>query len=151
MDAMPYMDFLFGNETEARAFAESEGWTTTDVAEIALKVSHLSVCSQCSHHPELMPPGVIWQPILMKLKVLQPVHAISFQYTSVHAYACRWRHSPNRMAAAPAQSCSLRARTQLWSHLMARYVQAFVLAHEIYGRAWLLHHMARPDEAAVLA
>jgi len=38
MDAMPYIDFLFGNETEARAFAESEGWTTTDVAEIALKV-----------------------------------------------------------------------------------------------------------------
>jgi len=38
MDAMPYIDFLFGNETEARAFAESEGWTTSDVAEIALKV-----------------------------------------------------------------------------------------------------------------
>jgi adenosine kinase len=41
MDAMPYVDFLFGNETEARAFAESEGWTTTDVAEIALKVGSL--------------------------------------------------------------------------------------------------------------
>lgn len=40
MEAMPYIDFLFGNETEACAFAESEGWTTTDVAEIALKVSH---------------------------------------------------------------------------------------------------------------
>ena len=38
MEAMPYIDFLFGNETEARAFAESESWTTTDVAEIALKV-----------------------------------------------------------------------------------------------------------------
>ena len=38
MEAMPYIDFLFGNETEARAFAESEGWTTTEVAEIALKV-----------------------------------------------------------------------------------------------------------------
>ena len=46
MDAMPYVDFLFGNETEARAFAESEGWTTTDVAEIALKVGSLfaTVC-----------------------------------------------------------------------------------------------------------
>lgn len=46
MDAMPYVDFLFGNETEARAFAESEGWTTTDVAGIALKVGTLfsSVC-----------------------------------------------------------------------------------------------------------
>ena len=45
MEAMPYIDFLFGNETEARAFAESEGWTTTDVAEIALKVTHLSAFS----------------------------------------------------------------------------------------------------------
>jgi sugar/nucleoside kinase (ribokinase family) len=38
LDAMPYIDFLFGNETEARAFAASEGWDTQDVAEIALKV-----------------------------------------------------------------------------------------------------------------
>lgn len=44
MDAMPYVDFLFGNETEARAFAESEGWGTEDVAEIALKVKPLSWC-----------------------------------------------------------------------------------------------------------
>ena len=36
---MPYIDFLFGNETEARAFAASEGWGTQDVAEIALKVA----------------------------------------------------------------------------------------------------------------
>lgn len=40
LDAMPYVDFLFGNETEARAFAKSEGWATEDVAEIALKVPH---------------------------------------------------------------------------------------------------------------
>eukprot|EP00889_Picochlorum_renovo_P002582 jgi/Picre1/29612/NNA_004997.t1 len=39
MDLMPYVDFLFGNENEARAFAKSEGWETQDVAEIALKVS----------------------------------------------------------------------------------------------------------------
>jgi len=41
MDAMPYMDFLFGNETEAQTFAESEGWETRDVAEIALKIAKL--------------------------------------------------------------------------------------------------------------
>jgi hypothetical protein len=39
LDAMPYIDFLFGNETEARVFAASEGWDTQDVAEIALKVT----------------------------------------------------------------------------------------------------------------
>lgn len=38
-DALPYADFLFGNETEARAFAESEGWATADVAEIARKAA----------------------------------------------------------------------------------------------------------------
>ena len=46
MDTMPYIDFLFGNETEARTFAESEGWTTTDVAEIALKVCSTSEVPQ---------------------------------------------------------------------------------------------------------
>lgn len=38
-DAMPYVDYLFGNETEAEAFAESEGWKTKNVTEIAAKVS----------------------------------------------------------------------------------------------------------------
>lgn len=39
LELLPYADFLFANETEARAFAASEGWETTDVAEIALRVS----------------------------------------------------------------------------------------------------------------
>lgn len=38
MDALPYVDFLFGNETEARTFAETENWDTTDVGEIARRV-----------------------------------------------------------------------------------------------------------------
>jgi adenosine kinase len=37
-DLLPYVDFLFGNENEARAFAKSEGWETEDIAEIALRV-----------------------------------------------------------------------------------------------------------------
>ena len=56
MEAMPYMDFLFGNETEARAFAESEGWTTPPtwlklpaskwvVCQSAPFVSSLTSCS----------------------------------------------------------------------------------------------------------
>lgn len=40
-DAMPFVDYLFGNETEAVAFAESEGWTTKNVSEIAAKVVHM--------------------------------------------------------------------------------------------------------------
>ena len=39
MDLLPYVDFFFGNENEARAFAKSEGWETEDVGEIALRVS----------------------------------------------------------------------------------------------------------------
>jgi adenosine kinase len=39
MDLMPYVDYLFGNENEARAFSKSEGWETDDVEEIALRVS----------------------------------------------------------------------------------------------------------------
>jgi adenosine kinase len=38
-DLMPYVDFFFGNENEARAYAKSEGWDTEDVGEIALRVS----------------------------------------------------------------------------------------------------------------
>lgn len=37
--ALPYVDYLFGNETEAEAFAKSEGWPVEDKAEIALRVS----------------------------------------------------------------------------------------------------------------
>lgn len=37
-DLLPFVDYLFGNETEALAFAESEKWETKDIAEIALKV-----------------------------------------------------------------------------------------------------------------
>ncbi len=43
LDAMPYVDFLFGNETEARTFAKTEGWETEDIPTIALKVNVLLV------------------------------------------------------------------------------------------------------------
>ena len=41
MECMPYVDVLFGNESEAATFAKSEGWDTTDVKEIACKASEL--------------------------------------------------------------------------------------------------------------
>jgi len=39
MATLPNVDFLFGNENEARTFAKSEGWATEDVAEIAAKIA----------------------------------------------------------------------------------------------------------------
>ena len=50
MKALPYVDFLFGNENEARTFAKSEGWNTEDVSEIALKVDLLPAASSACLH-----------------------------------------------------------------------------------------------------
>ena len=47
LDLMPFVDFLFGNENEARAFAKSEGWETEVVEEIALKVSRMPKENGC--------------------------------------------------------------------------------------------------------
>lgn len=75
-ETLPYVDFLFGNETEAATFAETEGWDTKNVSEIALKVpssrtnarafshqckgfsTHLSELSFCSL-PELESKGFV--------------------------------------------------------------------------------------------
>ncbi|KAL9677470.1 hypothetical protein QQ045_005702 [Rhodiola kirilowii] len=37
--ALPYMGFVFGNETEARMFSKVHGWKADDVEEIAIKIS----------------------------------------------------------------------------------------------------------------
>ncbi|XP_038709968.1 adenosine kinase 1-like [Tripterygium wilfordii] len=42
---LPYMDYVFGNETEARAFSKVHGWNTDNVEEIAVKISQLSKAS----------------------------------------------------------------------------------------------------------
>lgn len=39
VDTMPYVDFLFGNETEALTWAETEGWYATDIEFIATRLS----------------------------------------------------------------------------------------------------------------
>jgi len=41
MAMMPYVNFVFGNETEAQTFAETSKWETKDTAEIAKKISQL--------------------------------------------------------------------------------------------------------------
>jgi len=38
---MPYIDYLFGNETEAQTYAKTEGWSETSIADIAAKLSKL--------------------------------------------------------------------------------------------------------------
>ncbi|XP_006647541.1 adenosine kinase 2-like [Oryza brachyantha] len=42
---LPYVDYIFGNETEARIFAKVRGWETENVEEIALKISQLPLAS----------------------------------------------------------------------------------------------------------
>ncbi|XP_022521756.1 adenosine kinase b isoform X1 [Astyanax mexicanus] len=41
MNVMPYVDILFGNETEAATFAKEQGFETDDIAEIARRVQLL--------------------------------------------------------------------------------------------------------------
>ncbi|KAM8877748.1 adenosine kinase-like isoform 1-T1 [Synchiropus picturatus] len=41
MDVMPYVDILFGNETEAATFAKELGFETDDIADIAKKTQNL--------------------------------------------------------------------------------------------------------------
>jgi adenosine kinase len=43
LEALPYVDILFGNESEAVTFAESQNWETKDVKEIALKIAAMPV------------------------------------------------------------------------------------------------------------
>ena len=45
LETMPYIDFLFGNESEAVAYAESEGWAERAIPEIALRISALPKAS----------------------------------------------------------------------------------------------------------
>lgn len=41
MEVMPYVDILFGNETEAATFAREQGFETKDIKEIARKTQAL--------------------------------------------------------------------------------------------------------------
>merc|ERR1719330_639783 len=39
VESLPYVDFLFGNESEALTWAETEGWESQDIAFIATRLS----------------------------------------------------------------------------------------------------------------
>ncbi|XP_076931665.1 adenosine kinase 2-like [Bidens hawaiensis] len=43
--ALPYVDYVFGNETEARTYSKVHGWETDNVEEIAIKISQLPKAS----------------------------------------------------------------------------------------------------------
>ncbi|KAF5453423.1 hypothetical protein F2P56_028326 [Juglans regia] len=45
LQALPYVDYVFGNETEARTFSKVHGWETDNVEEIAIKISQLQKAS----------------------------------------------------------------------------------------------------------
>jgi len=57
MEVMPMVDYLFGNETEAAAFAESEGWTEKSVEAIACKMSMLPT-KKAMHRTVVITQGV---------------------------------------------------------------------------------------------
>ncbi|KAL8504483.1 hypothetical protein ACS0TY_015880 [Phlomoides rotata] len=46
LKVLPYCDYVFGNETEARTFSKVHGWDTDNVEEIALKISQLPKASE---------------------------------------------------------------------------------------------------------
>lgn len=39
-DALAFIDVLFGNRSEAEAYAESHGWNKEDLKEVALKLAN---------------------------------------------------------------------------------------------------------------
>ncbi|KAI3779421.1 hypothetical protein L2E82_09139 [Cichorium intybus] len=43
--ALPYVDYVFGNETVARMFSKVHGWNTDDMAEIAIEISRWTKAS----------------------------------------------------------------------------------------------------------
>merc|ERR1719191_2307818 len=47
--SIPYVDFLFGNETEASTWAETEGWDTTDIPFIATRLSLIPSAKEGRH------------------------------------------------------------------------------------------------------
>lgn len=55
VETMPYVDFLFGNETEARTWAETEGWESDDIKFIATRLSLIPMAKSRKRNAEGKP------------------------------------------------------------------------------------------------
>ena len=73
-EAMYYMDYLFGNEIEAQALADSEGWADVPLTEVALKVRRRHARAAGWHHVR----ACVWRGGMAAWAVVQrmssPVH-----------------------------------------------------------------------------
>merc|ERR1711870_52962 len=57
VEILPMVDFLFCNETEARTYAETEGWETTDAAFIATRLSLIPSAKAGTHRTVVVTQG----------------------------------------------------------------------------------------------
>lgn len=71
MEALPYMDFVFGNETEALTFAKTEGWETDSLSEIALRIARMPKASGCRPRTVVFTQGADPTIVAVNGKVLQ--------------------------------------------------------------------------------
>ncbi|CAE7770391.1 ADK2 [Symbiodinium pilosum] len=60
---LPYCDFLFGNETEARAYAEAAGWDSSDIGFIATRLSLVPMAGKKPHRKIVITQGA--EPIVV--------------------------------------------------------------------------------------
>lgn len=89
--AIGMADFVFGNETEAAAFGKVEGWETTDVAEIALKIAESKAGAKKPTVVRTAPQIVmnVNRICLASTWLRQCLHLHRFD---IHTHACRLLH-----------------------------------------------------------
>lgn len=75
----PYWDYVIGNETEALAYAESHGWETKDIKEIAQKLADLPKKNKLKERVAIVTQGTLPTIVAVSGKGTKeyPVHEIS--------------------------------------------------------------------------
>ncbi|CAE8581753.1 unnamed protein product [Polarella glacialis] len=75
---LPACDYLFGNETEAQAYAEAVGWDTTDVEFIAIRLSLVPMAGSKPNRKVVITQGAEPTIVAIKGKVTKyPVNQLS--------------------------------------------------------------------------